>query len=60
MPEAKLTPAPAAPTQAKTKACAEAARLPSLDKVTPEQFSRLNAKQQAELVGRLIEYLKTI
>jgi hypothetical protein len=34
-------------------------QVPSLEKVTPEVYSRLTTKQQVELVGRLIEFLKT-
>lgn len=34
-------------------------RVPPLDKVTPEVVSHLSSKQQAELVGRLIEFLKS-
>ncbi len=42
------------------KARVEPARLPALDKVTPEIYARMNAKQREELVGKLIEFLKNI
>lgn len=34
-------------------------RAPALDKITPEGYSRLTPQQQQELVGRLVEFLKT-
>jgi hypothetical protein len=42
------------------KARLTSTRVPALDKVTPEVYSHLSPKQQVELVGRLIEFLKTI
>jgi hypothetical protein len=36
----------------------EPARLPALDKLTPQVYDRLNAKQREELLEKLIEFLK--
>jgi hypothetical protein len=33
-------------------------QVPPLDRVTPEVYSRLSPKQQVELMGRLIEFIK--
>jgi hypothetical protein len=38
----------------------ESTRLPPIEQMTPQVVSSLNNKQRAELLGRLIDYLKKI